>query len=1139
MTDITGKDNLYYTVQQYNPTDIEQQAEVDVSLVYPLLQTASDYQVSISKARIDLSTIPLTRSNIPLKKYQVGLRSGTTEATAYVRQLGVSVGNYAYNASATGIITKSKYTSTGTTTLEDTIDVSATIKTVGFFCVDDFENFYLAGSATLNANIFDLFVIFDKDGSVLFSNAFYQIRALTIDRQQRIFIAEESPSGSVVLVYSNVNGEGTVALTLVETISQDFNSAPLAEIQTVCADTQIIVGSGANTITFYDGVTFAPLTTFQQEAITQLASPSAVMSSYDRFIVTDNGTANDFFYGIASGGSQSVVNMETGSSFVADVWTSDSKMAISTDGFGYGVGTDGLTWAFTYDKVTGAVGTPFMANSITTVQNIISCQNSAGFGGLFANNSGTTLYAWGSDNFADGNKWYVADTHFTPATNPFVSMDYQDSTGKIIAVSTDNNLFASSLPVLPKQFFVGDYNFTTFRTNLRQIGVGWNIQGTSNAYSELATSYTPYTNVVTGYYKNGQNAYSLSPNESGNLAVYKQSLPSQAKTATFPIIEANEFWVQGAPTTFCPAGNGYFAVSNGYYGNAHPQIFIYSETDGSFVSDITLLIMGPNVEYNMDSVTYDAKTYLAITSQERIYIYDITTPASPTLVSGFPFIPASAPIQNVFSLKWVNTPNGIPVLCALSNGTGASSSAQALFVVGFTDDTFSTFEPANSTLIYEGGEVFTTYCNALTSNHYNGELYAMVGTPTASSTQVLVFKVDTQTQTSTITLTGVANPTAVSFYYCPHDASYTYTWTEITQTTGKLATCVSIGKLNTNSIYILDTSGNAFKGTLTGGNVGSWTAVSGISGTYASMNVYPVAQTVFDGVAYAYGLTTGQTLHGSYLAGNNKIVSATRNDVSGEFLVSTSSGLVVSLAPTNLATNWSISSIANTYAVWTKNSADIDAGRFDIFTYATLIEAINEAFLEAFSRLPAGTFTEAPIMSLDYGTGLLTLTYSSDYAPTPASISKGILFNAPLIQLCFFNSTVDTIDANLRLLTLKGGSTSTVQGNRSIYQFNQLDKIVFISNTIYVFGSYFGNNNTNNIIQDIDVPTSSAGYMDNVGQVLYFQPSFLRPFMLASNNALQRVQLSVNYVYLDGTQYPLLVAPGNNWSAKLLFPRRY
>lgn len=1137
MTDIAKSDNVYYTISGYNPTDVPIEAQTDVNLVYPLLQVSSDYQVAISKARIDLSTIPLTRGNIPLKKYQVGIRSGTTEATAYVRQLGVSVGNYAYNITSTGVITKSRYTSAGATTLVSTINVGNYAGTIGFFLVDDFENFYIGGAVAQGATTMDTLFIFDKDGTPIQTLQFHQIQCLSIDRAQRIFIADENPiDGNKVLIYNNLNGEGTVALSLAGELTADFNDEPLAEIQTVCADSQIIVGSGANTITFYDAVSFAPLTTFTQTAITQLASPSAVMSSYDRYIISDNGVSNNLYFGVASGGSQTVVNMEDGLQFLPYIWSPSSKMALAENAYGYGVGTDTFTYKFPYNKHTGVAGAGVLINNVYAMNNIISCGAGVGSGSTVFGNSGLNLMALNSDNRSE-DAWFPFDTHFTPSTLPFISMDYQDSTNKVIAVSADNNLYRSSIPLLPKNFFVGDFDPAP-KTILKQIGVGWNLAGmpAPTSYSELVNTTSPYAqyDVVFGYYKNGQNAFSMVPNYSGNLAVFKQSLPSQAITDTFALTEANAFYDNNGTPTLCAAGNGYFAVSNCYNATSHPQIFIYSEADGTLQSSITLTAVAGQ-HYNMSAVEYDAKVYLAITSQVQIWVYDITTPASPALLCNAPFTPPSYATQNVYSVVWIPNGTNAPYLCALSQGSG--STAQALFRVGFTDDTFTAFSSAEDYLIYQGTQ-YTTYNNSICANPFNGELYAMRGTPLATSTLVDVFKVVSSEFTSTIALPGITAATTLSFFYCC-DSAYTYSWTELTQTTGKPASCVSVSKFNSNNVFILDMAGNAWKGTLVGGNVPSWSAVSSISGTYASMNVYELPKSLYSGSVYAYGLTTGQTLHGSQSVGAHEILSATRNDVSGEFLITTSGGALISYAPTALTQNWTTSSIAGTYLAWTKNSSDIDAGSYDIFTYATLIEAINAAYLEAFAKLPAGTYTEAPSMTLDYATGLLTLVYSSDYAPAPATVSKGILMNKALLQLCFFASTVDTIDSNFNLITLVPGSTSKLQGSKSIYQFNQLDKIVFISNTIYVNGSYFGNNNTNNIIQDIDVPTSETGYMDNVGQVLYFQPTFLRPFMLASNLSLNRIQVSVNYVYLDGSQYPLMVAPYNNWSAKLIFPRRY
>jgi hypothetical protein len=175
-------------------------------------------------------------------------------------------------------------------------------------------------------------------------------------------------------------------------------------------------------------------------------------------------------------------------------------------------------------------------------------------------------------------------------------------------------------------------------------------------------------------------------------------------------------------------------------------------------------------------------------------------------------------------------------------------------------------------------------------------------------------------------------------------------------------------------------------------------------------------------------------------------------------------------------------------------------------------------------------------VSLNFTTGLATLTYSTDYSQ---SLTKGILMNKNLHQLLYYYSVVDGFNPNYYEVILPVGSTSLLQTSKSLYLFNQLDKILFISNTIFVFGSYFGANNTNNIITDIDVPTNSDGYMNNLGQVVYYQPTFLRPYILNSNIPLSRVQMQIWYSTLDGNQYQLEIVPDGNWNAKLIFCRRY
>jgi len=1122
MTDITSKNNVYYTASQYNATSDNVDAQVDVNLVYPLLDTSSDYQVAVSKARIDLSTIPLTRGNIPLKKYQVGLQSGTTLATAYVRQFNSTTGNYVYNITPAGIISKNSYTNTGSTSPVGGLNISTYFGTIKFFLVDDYENYYVAGNVLPNASA-NLLMIFKPDGTVLYQTTYTQIQCMSIDRRQNLYIADSDIAGESVFVYSNANGEGVVSLTLVATLTTDFNGNPLSEIATVCADDQIIVGSGANTITLYDAVSFQALTTFTQSTITQLSSPSAVMSAYDRYVVCDNGTSTNFLFGIPTA-SNTATNLISGNEFVVGGWLAGAKMALNSS-YGYGVGqSDNYTYQFPYNPVSGTCGAPVNVNT-QNMEHIISYPSGNNIMGLGL--GGNVLLAYNVDNLTT-NTWYRVDTSFVDGSGDnFLSLDYRNSSGQIVAVNSGNGLVMSDRAIHPKVFYFGD-PASINQTNTKQFGVGWSSNASLIENIAGDTGYSPV-----GFYKNGNLGYRCEYNTGNNaIQVVVLNLPSMTVSATYALTDI--IWDGTSTLGFSQSKLGYFAVSaNGQH------VYFYME-DGTYQSTITLPSQTINsLGIYMDVMVYGGVSYMAFTSGLYISIYTLNDMTAPVLINSFLFTPygsPSYPSQNVFSVKWVQQGSALPYLYCVSNGYSAYTIATALFKVGFTDDTFTEFSISNTVRIGVDGTGYTSLCDCLAKNGNLNELYVMQGGVSVSGNIVEVWNVVSQTKTATLTFDGLNEPTFQKYFYACPEISDTWNWNAITQATSKNLISVAVSKDNSNVLFALDTAGALWRTVITAYSVANWVSVETFGSTaYQSVNVFNTPQANYDGHLYAYGLHSGQTLHGTYHSAGYPILSVARNDVVGEFVLSTN-GHLVSLDPDALAVNWT-SAFSGANVIWVKNGQDIDAGPYDIFTFSTLITAINNAFLEAFAKLPGGTFTEPPTVSLDYTTGLATIAYSPDYAQ--GAVDIGILLNKPLSQLLFFDNVVDALNSSFNMITLVKGSTSTTQSDRSLYQFNQLDKIVFISNTIYVSGSYFGNNNTNNIITDIDVPTSTAGYIDNIGQVLYYQPTFLRVFMLASNNALQRVQLSVNYVYLDGTQYALQVAPSQNWNAKLIFPKKF
>jgi hypothetical protein len=406
-----------------------------------------------------------------------------------------------------------------------------------------------------------------------------------------------------------------------------------------------------------------------------------------------------------------------------------------------------------------------------------------------------------------------------------------------------------------------------------------------------------------------------------------------------------------------------------------------------------------------------------------------------------------------------------------------------------------------------------------------------------------LYKVTNGVIPSLATLTSIVSipSTTLTVGYLPYITG-TYSWTQI-PTSGTTGTILSIANdtSNNNTWYVSndDIAGKVYKGTIIGGTMVftllSSSTIPKVVGNCNAINMMPTASVLTNSTAYNYSISS-QTREG-YYSPTSKITGLTKNFVSGEFLMTNGTELI-SLPPTFFTPtpNWTNSSVAWNIP-FAKNGEDISAGDVDIFNMRVLIDAINAAYAVCFAHLPAGSFNECPYLTLNDATGLLTLNYSSDVSTLP--YTKWIMMNPALIQLCKFPNVVDSINPYLNDITPITAGTSMTQYAKSIYLFNQLDKIVFISNTIFVSGSFFGNNNTNNIITDVDVPINSAGYVDNVGEVLYYQPNFLRPYVLSSNNALQRIQLYINYVYRDGTQYPLLIAPNSNFSAKLIFIRRY
>ena len=1139
--------NLYYTVNQYVDPVLyltPQPAGEDSKLLYPIFKTASDYQIGIAKAKIPLDTIPLTQSNIPLKRYEVILREGANESTAYLNQLNANANNYLWNCSPSGVIAQYKTAGATFTPVANT-DLSSFIDggIVQYFLVDDYFNAYLAYSSPSGGIVDKLVVVNITFQSQLEFLQLDQIQGMDLDRNNQLYVANEAPSGSVVNVYRNQNSATEVVLTLIHQITTGYASDPLTTISTISADTSLLVGYNSNKFAIYNTSTYQPYTGFTDAGITHLGKASALLSAgQGSFVICDDGAVNNLFVGSTSAGI--ATNMVSSTPVGGGNWLPTAKF-VFTNSYVFSIGTDNRVYYQFYNPSTGTIsGAPQLVNSVDTTSYNNVCLYSDRSGGFFANST-DLLYAFNIDNYTTNN-FYLIDSSFGPDGGAPKSYDYQNTSKKMVAVGSDGNLYISSKAIYPKNFAVNAFFPFDVTKNavVDTFGVGYNAPGTfTSSVNSTGVETTNYSGPV-GSFITGTKQWIL--DGSNVLTSYLKT--TGALTDTYQLPLSNE---------------GFNACNiddlNCVILDASGNVYFVDLSNGSIVSQFTIpdeptAQLGLSVFFNPLS-DLSSSVAICINNQTKFYIYTIphtTLNVPPTLQLTSTFAPEQgsyAGNQWIYYCQFMFAPEiqGFPVLFFLTSGnveTPSNLTCNSLWSVVFNGaPTFSAgVNYQNSFLVSEG--TFPSLCvgNAMDVNTSVGELYVSTGTqfqqgiPFTNSGELLVFNVNNSfSNSSTITLPLPANAQSTSFdYFSPQK---TYTWIPITATGGATTfSSVAVGQRNPNNLYVLNSAGNAFFGTIAGTQSAPTISFSSyqppINGTYSSISLTPDV-TSYNSVVSEYTISN-QTLIGSHTYGNKLIPAISRNDITLQYCVSVSNTSFDFYDATGFSPSGSKSnSVAN--LIFAKNGVDLDAGPANIYTYQVFIDALNSAFTVAWGRLKAagGQFASPPTATLNYETGLITLTYSTDYA----SVGNGILFNKALSSWARFYSTPDKTDVGFDLLKLPYASTSTTQTSKSIYVLNKLDKILFQSLTLYVLGSYLGVNSQNFEITSIDVPTDQ--YLENTGQFLTYQPSFLRIFQLAANTPIDHIQLSVLYQYIDGSQYPLLVNPDAGWSALLEFVRKF
>jgi len=1135
MTDFSRVSNTYYSIDQYNDLPTQVPASIDVSLQYPIIPKASDYTLGLVKAKVDLSTIPLTQNNIPLNFYGVQLRSPTGDLSQvfYARQINSSKNDYLYNVTSNGQFYKYIYNHlTGATTQISSVSLvtSGGLQSAYQMVIDTREYIYVAGKTSISVEN-DTIFIFDKNGvptaTMLFSSG---IKSIAISFQNQLFVAQSTQVSVYQITSTNINP------TPIADITQNHAGDNLFDVRTVCADVYTIVGYGNNNFTVYDGQ-YQALSDFTKPEIINMGNVSSMLGidGGNAWCVLDTSSPVDVLWGrLQPTSPYPYQNIVSGNQIMPPPTTGTYYACPPVSFFVNNVAVlnqDGSLQQYTYngdDTLTTYVGEIMPSSSPMTWV----CCDPINYG-LMVNNFGVnTLFGFNVNVNLD--TYINVDTLFyINQTNTAIEQySIQPSTHKMYAIDSTYNMYVSSQPIYPRELFTGS----------TIIGSG-SFNNNPSYQSGLVVSLQPPDTTV---------KYSFVSQTTGDTFLITDTLikrytnPDYVLASSTPLtFSIGETYVISACELYNNSGTGYIAILAGRSPFQGEYIYIFSQADGSWTGN--LIDVGFEVQYAQISATYQTPLpgpeaydiYLLLTGGQGNTTFNLRTYGSYSAIPSFTEIASFAPPN----------PNGFPEYYG-STFIGQNfyvTSTQALYAPGALPTSF---------LKINFGPPYDSFSNGTfydTTRTYDRE-FNIAGSPLfqevyckqdGNSTDILCY--DVSETISPITPNVIIAPQALQNYISPVGLlNGKYSWQAITFPSPWPNNVYGFAFSNSenNNVYLtLNTVYEVYQGTLSGNTMTAPVLLSYLppGSLYAQIGcLYGKTSSINHSKLYSYTITN-QTALGNHDFGNNSIItSVARNNVESQFIACGTIGSTLSnhyFTP-NL-TRIVVSDTPNTsFALYAKNGLDIEAGAYPIYDYKVLLDSINVALALAWNDIGGtASYSEAPFLTLNYTNGLCSINYSSDYT---VPVAGTILFNYPLTQLIFFPNTLDGTSTNPQMydILLPPGSTSLIQTTKTINLFNQLDKILFVSNTLYVSNLYLGNNAVNNVIADVSLPITDPGYVLNIGETLYLQPTFIQSVEMTSNLSIQRVQLTVYYRDTIGNQYPVYLNPNTNWSAKMIFMKR-
>ena len=276
MTDV---DLIYYQNIHYNDTNAPLDSNYNAILNNTFISNQSNYLVSVNKFKIsDLSTIPISKSNIPFRTYELGLQIGNNIVSKYVDQPNLSLTNNLYNYnSVTNKIDIYTYTAIpNSINYFGSVSVPAQITQINQVVTDSQNNFWISTPSNL--------YVVSPTGSLIASLVFGQIVYVSISYTSQCIVCDSNTNSVSVCVLNNNQ------IQITNVINQDKNGSPLNNLVSASFDNQnLIVVHDTNSFSFYNS-NFNPTSIGSNSNIIN-AVGSAISTQSNRFFVVDSSVA--------------------------------------------------------------------------------------------------------------------------------------------------------------------------------------------------------------------------------------------------------------------------------------------------------------------------------------------------------------------------------------------------------------------------------------------------------------------------------------------------------------------------------------------------------------------------------------------------------------------------------------------------------------------------------------------------------------------------------------------------------------------------------------------------------------------------------------------------------------------------------